>query len=62
MLDALVYKIGIGRHTKLLGNYKTFKELIDEGLTKADAQYRAANIIKHLAKTKHYFNGKLKNK
>ena len=54
--------LSAGCDTCMPGNYKTFKELTDEGLTKADAQYRAANIIAHLAKTKHYFDGKLQNK
>ena len=54
--------LSAGCDTCMPGHYKTFKELCDEGLTKADAQYRAANLIKHLAKTKHYFDGKLQNK
>ena len=54
--------LSAGCDTCMPGHYKTFKELCDEGLTKADAQYRAANIIAHLAKTKHYFDGRLQNK
>ena len=54
--------LSAGCDTCMPGHYKTFKELCDEGLTKANAQYRAANIIAHLAKTKHYFDGKLQNK
>ncbi|MBQ8793976.1 MAG: glycoside hydrolase family 3 C-terminal domain-containing protein, partial [Clostridia bacterium] len=37
--------LSAGCDTCMPGHYKTFKELCDKGLTKADAQYRAANII-----------------
>ncbi len=50
-----------GCDTCMPGHYKTFGELQEGGLTRAVAQQRAANIIDHLAKTKHYFNGKLQN-
>lgn len=50
-----------GADTCMPGRYKTFAELQSDGLTRASAQRRAANLIRHLSKTKHYFNGKLKN-
>ena len=50
-----------GCDTCMPGHYKTFAELQEDGLTRAVAQQRAANLISHLAKTKHYFNGELKN-
>ena len=51
--------LSAGCDTCMPGHYKTFEELVSGGLTKATAQRRAANLINHLAKTKHYFNGKL---
>lgn len=44
-----------GCDTCMPGHYKTFEELKEQGLTRAVAQERAANLIAHLAKTKHYF-------
>ena len=49
-----------GCDTCMPGHYKTFEELQKCGLTRAVAQYRASNLIAHLAKTKHYFNKELK--
>lgn len=49
-----------GCDTCMPGHYKTFKELQNGGLTRAVAERRAANLISHLAKTKHYFNKQLK--
>lgn len=54
--------IQAGSDTCMPGNYKTFEELQSEGLERAVAQHRAANLIRHLSKTKHYFNNELKNK
>ena len=53
--------LSAGCDTCMPGNYKTFDELQAEGLTRACAQRRAANILGLLKKTKHYFDGKLKN-
>ena len=54
--------LSAGCDTCMPGHYKTFEELQNGGLTRAVAERRAANLISHLAKTKHYFNGELKNK
>lgn len=52
--------LSAGSDTCMPGHYKTFAELQNGGLTRAVAQRRAANLISHLAKTKHYFCGELK--
>ncbi len=44
------------------GDYRTFDELCKGGLDRSVAQHRAVNLIRHLSKTKHYFNNELKNK
>ena len=51
-----------GCDTCMPGHYKTFTQLQQGGLTRAVAQQRVANLIEHLVKTKHYFNGKIQNK
>ncbi len=53
--------LAAGCDTCMPGRYKTFEELSQDGLARAVAQQRAAQLIAHLAKTKHYFNEKLKN-
>lgn len=53
--------LSAGCDTCMPGHYKTFEELKENGLTRAVAQQRAVSLISHLAKTKHYFNGQLKN-
>jgi len=53
--------LSAGCDTCMPGQYKTFKELNQNGLTRAVAQQRTTRLIAHLAKTKHYFNGKLQN-
>lgn len=52
--------LAAGCDTCMPGHYKTFDELQEGGLDKATAQRRAANLVKHLAHTRHYFNGELK--
>ena len=54
--------LSAGCDTCMPGHYKTFEELQNGGLTKAIAQHRAASLISLLSKTKHYFNGELKNR
>ena len=54
--------LSAGCDTCMPGHYKTFNELKDSGLTRATAQQRAARLINHLAKTKHYLSGNLQNK
>ncbi len=51
-----------GCDTCMPGHYKTFEELLNAGLTKAVAQQRVANLIRHLSKTKHYFDKQLNQK
>lgn len=49
-----------GADTVMPGDYIPFEKMLEGGLTKPVAQKRAASLIKHLAKTKNYFDGKLK--
>ena len=48
-----------GADTVMPGDYIPFEKMLEGGLTKPVAQKRAASLIKHLAKTKNYFDGKL---
>lgn len=52
--------LSAGSDTCMPGHYVTLDALFADGLTHAKAQRRAANLIRHLSKTKHYFNGELK--
>ena len=46
--------IKAGADTVMPGKYVSFEELCENGVSKAVAQYRATNLIKHLAKTRHH--------
>ncbi len=54
--------LAAGCDTCMPGHYITFAQLQQDGTTRAVAQQRAANLIEHLVKTKHYFNKNLQNK
>lgn len=43
------------------GHLITMQDLNNGGVTRATAQRRAVHLIKHLARTKHFLNGKLTN-
>jgi len=43
-----------GADTVMPGKYVSFEEMCEGGLDRATAQFRAVNLIKHLAKTKHH--------
>lgn len=43
-----------GADTVMPGKYVSFEEMCEKGLDRATAQYRATNLIKHLAKTRHH--------
>ena len=53
--------LSAGSDTCMPGHYITFTELQKFGLTRTVAQHRAASLINHLSKTKHYFCKELKN-
>lgn len=50
--------LAAGVDTCMPGFYRTMEDLQEEGLTSAVARVRAANLIRHLAHTNHYFDGK----
>lgn len=53
--------LSAGSDTCMPGRYVTLSKLIDGGLNRATAQRRAANLIAHLARTRHYLDGKIAN-